>query len=238
MAEKLCTLRTKGGGGGRYNETSLWTNSAPTSNFAAQAVSLSDSIDNYKYLRVRYRMSTTDASEYSCIFLVDDIKHSSASTNVPQFSVVARTTTTYVRTFYYVSGTSLQMNAAYVMNNTGNVTNVAIPLEILGLNELDHGAPTLSYITSAAVAKTSLSQTETYTFTSDYKVIYAHGMYSSAYDISYSGTGERTTISKANNQIIVKIDNVKSGDTITFPCTQFTVSGNNAIRCIYSIIGA
>ena len=58
MAEKLCTLRGAGGGGAKQTETVLWTNSSPTSNFADQNVTLSDSMSNYDYLKFTYKKAT------------------------------------------------------------------------------------------------------------------------------------------------------------------------------------
>ena len=45
-----------GGGGGMLEETVLWTNPSPTSDFAAQTVTLSDSISNYDYIKFEYLM--------------------------------------------------------------------------------------------------------------------------------------------------------------------------------------
>ena len=62
MSETLCTLRTKGGGGSGFDETVLWTNASPTSSFTAQVITLSESIDNYDFIKLEYRRTTSDAT--------------------------------------------------------------------------------------------------------------------------------------------------------------------------------
>ena len=145
MAEKLCELRKKGGGGGKYTETSLWTNSAPTSSFSAQAVTLSQSMADFKYLKIKVAPSTTSTSGryFEDIVLVSELQRtqSSVQEGVRDRLVLgfARTTYDYERPYYYASNTSIYFMATAQAgtNTTNNSRN--IPLEILGLNELAHG---------------------------------------------------------------------------------------------------
>lgn len=140
MSEKLCALRKKGGGGQKYTETSLWTNSSPSSDFAAQTVTLSDSIDNYKYIKIKYVFSSSyNTGNYlsDYIISVDDLKKvvypetsGTARLNYTIARVNTSNTASY-RTFYYVSNDSIRFGSA--------PTSSLTPLEILGLNELDHG---------------------------------------------------------------------------------------------------
>ena len=140
MSETLCTLRTTGGGGGRYTETSLWTNPSPTSSFATQDVTLSQSMDDFKYLA--FKVSNGSAN-FKAIVSVVEFKNmplsganafaifpgnanSAGNTYFARFVTYKNTTTVNITTGYQVGGTS--------QNNT-----YAIPLEILGLNELAHG---------------------------------------------------------------------------------------------------
>lgn len=41
--------------------TILWTNSNPTNSFPSQTITLSESLDNYKYYEILFRQSTNDA---------------------------------------------------------------------------------------------------------------------------------------------------------------------------------
>ena len=143
MAEKLCELRKKGGGGGKYTETSLWTNPSPTSSsgFPAQTVTLSESMDNFKYLAFKYRASTGNDFVDCAIYSVEDVKNSSTTEigNVIGLGSVASGARIYSRYIDYVSSTSLSFTTAYRANASATGDGSAIPLEILGLNELAHG---------------------------------------------------------------------------------------------------
>ena len=146
MSEKLCTLRKKGGGGGKYTETSLWTNPSPTSNFSGQDVTLSESIDNFKYIAVKFKSTTTSSSDSqmaTVIYKVEDIKKatspSAALQPVSAFGNLNSGNTNYnYRYIVYKGSTTLFIANAYSINASGNNSALAIPLEILGLNELDH----------------------------------------------------------------------------------------------------
>ena len=157
MSEKLCALRKKGGKGTEYTETSLWTNQSPSSSFASQNVSLSDSVSNYKYIKIRYNYSSSYSTiEVSGIISVDDLKKTTAGNRRVTLGLGQATAgnSYYVRYVNYVSDTSI--NITNVNAGSSGSTDI-IPLEILGLNELDHGkrfdettlwtnnAPTTSY---------------------------------------------------------------------------------------------
>lgn len=141
MSEKLCTLRKKGGGGGKYTETSLWTNSAPTSTFASQDVTLSDDINNYKYLKFTYRVTTSVADSLNYIISVSDFKKSVHNTSVHNcvFGLSTDDSSAHTRRVYYKTDTTVNFNNAYQLNAAASNNATVIPLEILGLNELAHG---------------------------------------------------------------------------------------------------
>lgn len=144
MSEKLCTLRTKGGGGGKYTETSLWTNSAPTNSFSAQDITLSEGMSDFKYLKIRCAISTSSSTGiFEDIVLVTELSNtSSATVNNTRDRLVlglGRDTYDYERAYYYVSNTSIHFNPAYQSGTSTTTATKIVPLEILGLNELDHG---------------------------------------------------------------------------------------------------
>lgn len=143
MAEKLCTLRTKGGGGdAQYTETSLWTNQSPTGNFSGQNVTLSDSIDNYKYVSIKYRASISVADEANVIVLVSDLKksvgHNSTNHIAIETGAQYSSGTIISRMVTYVNSTTIGFSMAYQLNAATSNAGWAIPLEILGLNELKY----------------------------------------------------------------------------------------------------
>lgn len=163
MAEKLCELRKKGGGGGRYTETSLWTNSAPTSNFAAQTVTLSDSIDNYKYIAIEYKYAPDTSDSFTSIYSVNDLKKSVKDGNtvhdVCTLGIQAANNNYYARVVSYVSSTSIAFSKYSQLGGTGTGANNAIPLEILGLNELKYKPD--DYIVTSGTFTISANSTET-----------------------------------------------------------------------------
>ena len=143
MAEQLAFMR-KAGGGGKYTETSLWTNPSPTSGFTSQTVTLSESMDNYKYLKIKYAFSTSLYADANCneiVIPVADFKKSLSAANGNALIVVggSSTTTLYTRFVFYPSDTGVQFGHSVQFQTSTTNNNTCIPLEILGLNELDHG---------------------------------------------------------------------------------------------------
>ena len=133
-------------GGIEYTETSLWTNSAPTSAFAAQDVTLSDSIENYKYIAIKYKYATdagyNEGSYISTsIISVTDLKKCSYNTSLTRPGMALGVTTSgnvnWTRFVAYKSNTNLYFWGAGAVGAANTNTTNVIPLEILGLNELD-----------------------------------------------------------------------------------------------------
>ena len=131
MAEKLCTLRTKGGG--KYTETSLWTNPSSGTLFGGQTVTLSDNISNYKYLKVRYKNNTTvDQVGIIIVDIANFISQSPAPNNY-NFPGMLTSNLSYARSFVYASANKIQFGTCYrITNGTAN-NSYSIPLEILGI---------------------------------------------------------------------------------------------------------
>lgn len=143
MAEVLASLKKIGGNGEKYTETVLWTNPSPTADFAAQTVTLSDSISNYKYIAFKYKYGKTTAdTDYALeIFPVEDIRESvsdSNNRNIVSLGIRTATAQLWARGVFYVSDTSIQFGTCYRLNTAASTANGANPLEILGINELAH----------------------------------------------------------------------------------------------------
>ncbi len=126
------------GSGGSLTPTTLWSNNSPTSNFPASdttiTVTLSDDIDNYEYIKIKARRSTSDATEYAIIYSVEDFKKlnntSGASAGALAYNYNSSNS---ARVFYYTSNTSVTFKLAEALNATGTARTGAIPLEIIGL---------------------------------------------------------------------------------------------------------
>lgn len=115
---------------GSLSETTLWTNSSPSSSFAAQAVS-EIGVDNYTYIKITFRFSASNSDENSYIVKVSEFK------NVTSGDQYAYGVGTFVsgegarsRRFYYVSG-GVGFTAGTSISSQNN--NVFIPIKITGL---------------------------------------------------------------------------------------------------------
>lgn len=121
-------------------ETTLWTNNSPTSNFSAQTVTLSQDIDNFTYLRVYFRPSTTNTTEASVMVPVSDFKaRMPHSGTYPRFglAIVNKNTSSSaesVRGIFYESDTTVYIGTASgVGSSTSSWTNYSIPTKITGI---------------------------------------------------------------------------------------------------------
>ena len=119
---------------GRWNETVLWRNSAPLSNFGTQTVALSDDIDEYDLIKATYIVSTSVATEYSVISEVNLFKLATA--DIPSFRLIGAAhtaaSTNYYRIFRYDGSSSIIIDDA--KNQSGSTGNsYVIPLAIIGI---------------------------------------------------------------------------------------------------------
>lgn len=129
-------------GGKKYSETSLWTNASPTSDFAAQTVTLSEGMSNFKYLAIEYKANKTLTETARVVVSVEDMAKLVSGNYVLQMRIGgtnSNNTASYTRSFLKASDTSITFNTAYASNTQATANSMAIPLEILGLNELDTG---------------------------------------------------------------------------------------------------
>lgn len=133
MAEKLAELRKKGG---NMTETVLWTNTSPSSSFASQTVTLSQSIDNFDYIKITQKIHTSISGELATLIPVEDFKKclSAADTHFNMAFSVNYSGQVYCRRIFYDSGTTVNFNNAYYVNNSGSSNSVCIPLKIFGVN--------------------------------------------------------------------------------------------------------
>lgn len=120
-------------------ETVLWTNPSPTSTFAAQTVTLSDSIENYKYIKVSYRVSNSNDASNSVIMSVEDLKNTDTfGTANSRYGSISGNQYK-VRDYYYIDSTNIAFTAGYQINAVATDNNSCIPIEITGLNKLRTG---------------------------------------------------------------------------------------------------
>ena len=136
-------------GGEQYEETLLWENPNPTSNFAQQAVTLSDDINNYDYISVEYKSSKPATIASKVIIPVNDFKAYSGTTASAsdgnkgfRWFIGSRyqdgsNTYGYVRYVSYTSDTSITITNGYALGTTTtSVQTVVIPYKIYGVKKV------------------------------------------------------------------------------------------------------
>ncbi len=122
-------------GGGKMEETTLWTNSAPASTFAAQTITLSDDIDNYDYLKFYVRLSTSNNKSNSILISVDDFKNTGNAANSLNLAHSCYYAEAAIRNrhFFYGGDTSIGFGTCFNSGNSGSENTYLIPTKISGV---------------------------------------------------------------------------------------------------------
>ena len=133
MAEKLASLRKKGGG--NISETVLWTNSAVTSNFTAQTVTLSGNLTDYDYIKIKYNASTTDTSSYEVIMPMSLFIYAVQGSSQAPVLVLGSYNGANLpsRSAFYADTNKVKFLAGYYQGATSERNNWSIPTQIIGL---------------------------------------------------------------------------------------------------------
>lgn len=119
---------------GGSTETVLWTNNSPSSNFAAQTVTLSQSIDNFDYIKITYRGGTSNANEVHAIYPVSDIRKMSNSNLIWGAMAGVNSSDKYGRYISYVSDTQISFSTSGNMAGSGTTNVATIPTQISGIS--------------------------------------------------------------------------------------------------------
>lgn len=130
MAERLCTLRKRGGGA--LKETILWTNSAPTSTFTPQDITVAD-ISSFKYLKFVHRKRTDISTEVSAIFEVADLQKATQSLLLLWYMGANSSTADWIRYIWVKNNTTVFISNCYSLNYTSTDNSYTIPVQIIGL---------------------------------------------------------------------------------------------------------
>lgn len=126
-----------GGGGGTpvLEATTLWTNSAPTTAYGDNVVTLSDDITNYDYIGINYRPVGTSSSNpiMHLIYPVSDWITMSQSSWNGALMFASLQAGYYGRIAWYSSATQVHITQSFKMNGTGTQNASNVPAEIVGL---------------------------------------------------------------------------------------------------------
>ena len=128
------------GGGGSLTETLLWTNTAPTTAISsATDYTLSDDIDKYTFIKLVYRRTTTNATEYTMYYTPDYILESNQSGSTPRplptFGIQDSSSYMYIRTFkgYTSDKKKIRIGTCYQQATTTAQAASCIPLYFYGV---------------------------------------------------------------------------------------------------------
>ena len=129
MSEKLCALRKIGGG---MSETVLWTNPSPTSVLAdSTKMNLSESMENFNFLKATARARTTNADTISVIMSVEDFKKTSSTNPVlMRFPIYANG---YIRLLRYDNNTKINISRAFIAGGGDEDNANVIITQLVGL---------------------------------------------------------------------------------------------------------
>lgn len=133
MSEKLCKLR-KCGGGGNMTEVVLWSNPNPTAQMSNPTLTMSENITNYDYVRIYWRISTTDSTESSIIVASGDISPDAVNNNTISFNSRAGGYNFGRMLFVDSTPDSIIITTAVRRGQTNLDNTMAIPTKICGIN--------------------------------------------------------------------------------------------------------
>lgn len=137
--------KTSNNTGTTYTETVLWSNPDRTASFSAKDVTLSRSVDSFKYLRVVYAYTTT-SSESSFREVIVPVWNSGKTAYMYQYAASNHTgyraalclknssNVTRARTFWILdSGTEIHFFACSNVGSSGSGNTGCIPVAIYGI---------------------------------------------------------------------------------------------------------
>lgn len=122
------------GASSELTETTLWTNSSPSTSFSDQSVTLSESVENFKYIAFYVRTSESDNTESYVICDVDELKTYIASGTHPELCMASRVNNQqFTRMVFYVDTTHIKYDNAYELTGAPTRNSYVIPTKIVGL---------------------------------------------------------------------------------------------------------
>ena len=122
-------------GGGTLTGTTLWTNSTPAASFASQQIAFSQSIDDFRFIGIKFRASSTDDKTIEYIVTPTDLKKSVSGASAPRISLGANYSSyRYDRGIAYDDTTHITFGQANRNSASGTTNTLAIPTEVTGYN--------------------------------------------------------------------------------------------------------
>ena len=128
-----------GSGGTKTKEILLWTNSSTSATFAGKDITLSDSLQNYKYIKIYYsynnNASTTNYFVIFPIFKSDGTYMFPSGDEAHRMAInlINNAGNSFSRTIYVKDDTTLHFNNANRISASGNTNTYLIPWWVYGI---------------------------------------------------------------------------------------------------------
>ena len=126
-------------GGGGVSETTLWTNSSPSSSLSGGDVTLSQSIANFDLLKFEFNYSTSDSQNLITYVDVPTFRANSKSASgtagkgINPSCLIYTGSANYARTCYYTSDTKVYIGTCSRIGSSGNSNTSLILKYIKGI---------------------------------------------------------------------------------------------------------
>ena len=131
----MASLPMVASGGGAMTPTVLWTNPNATAAWTSSSVTLSEDMNNYRYIEVEVYRTRTNHNEIfkSGMYLVSDVVTFSGN-GAGRMSVTfcGASNNVLTRNISYVSDTSLTISACYQFGSGTSDNNANIPYRVVG----------------------------------------------------------------------------------------------------------
>ena len=117
------------------NETILWTNNSPTSEYSGGNVTLSDSLSNYDYIKITVRAGTTNTTSWSTLYSISEFKTFAQNSTVSGCGHISGLNSANVRRsrgLVYVDDTTVNFKVCYEDGNSTLKNSDIIPTAIIG----------------------------------------------------------------------------------------------------------
>lgn len=125
--------------GEHYEETVLWENPSPSSNFSAQTITLSQSMGDFDMLKFEIRTHVSSPITTELIYVpLSYFNSTSSDANAYKFVLgVYQFTNLFARETYKSSDTQIYISEARRLNASGTSTDQNIPVKIVGLKKIN-----------------------------------------------------------------------------------------------------
>ena len=128
--DKIVYNGTEVFGGNSVQETSLWTNSRPSSQMGYQTL-YNIPYTNYDYIKVKYRRSTSEYDSATAIFKVSDC--SVGYRRMAMCIGIGYNNESYIRPMYLINDNQVLLISGIDIANGSNKDSYCIPTEIIGI---------------------------------------------------------------------------------------------------------